>query len=150
MRSTHELSVEVLAGLHPIRHRLSFLNERFLVSALVKPNDLRMLKLDELYWIWNNSNCLPEWQIVRESRMVSRTHFLTESNIHLVDLKFVRIGWRELQGPTAIYTDEETIDHGRSIGNAQYDRVKAHFWIIWSIDLIKNQSKTNFQNSKTS
>jgi hypothetical protein len=40
MRSTHVLSVEVLAGLLPIRQRLSFLNERFLVSALVKPNDL--------------------------------------------------------------------------------------------------------------
>jgi hypothetical protein len=55
--------------------------------------------------------------------MVSRTHFLTEFNLHLVDLSFVprvhnggRMGLRgideslsevveELQGPTAIYTD---------------------------------------------
>jgi hypothetical protein len=35
----HVLSVEFLAGLPPIRKRISFLNERFLVSALVKPND---------------------------------------------------------------------------------------------------------------
>jgi hypothetical protein len=33
------LSVEVLAGHPPIRQRLSFLTERFLVSALVKLND---------------------------------------------------------------------------------------------------------------
>jgi hypothetical protein len=91
-----------------------------------------MVKLDELHRIWNNSNCLPEWQIVHESRMVSRTHFLTEFDLHLVDLTFVpgvhygvRMGLRsvdeslfpiiaprlldellgELQGPTAIYTD---------------------------------------------
>jgi hypothetical protein len=64
------MSVEVLAGLTPIRQRLSFLNERFLVSALVKPNDLLMVKLDDLHRIWNNSNCLPEWQIFRERRMV--------------------------------------------------------------------------------
>jgi hypothetical protein len=48
MRSTHVLSVEVLAGLPSIRQRLSFLNERFLVSALVKPNDLLIVKLGEL------------------------------------------------------------------------------------------------------
>jgi hypothetical protein len=36
MRSTHVLSVEVLVDLPPIRQRLSFINERFLVSALVK------------------------------------------------------------------------------------------------------------------
>jgi hypothetical protein len=91
-----------------------------------------MVKLDELHQIWNNSNCLPEWQIVRESRMVSRTHFLTEFDLHLVDLTFVpsvhngvRTGLRDvdeslfpiiapillgevlgqLQGPTAIYID---------------------------------------------
>jgi hypothetical protein len=91
-----------------------------------------MVKLDELYRIWNNSNCLPEWQIVRESRMVSRTHFLTEFDLHLEDLTFVlrvhngeRVGLRgvdeslfpiiaprllgevlgELEGPTAVYTD---------------------------------------------
>jgi hypothetical protein len=39
MRSTHVMSVEVLAGLPPIRQRLLFLNGRFLVLALVKPND---------------------------------------------------------------------------------------------------------------
>jgi hypothetical protein len=78
MRSTHVLSVEVLAGLPAIRQRLSFLNEKFLVSALVKSNDLLMVKLKELHRIWNKSNCLPEWQIVRESRIVMRTHFLTE------------------------------------------------------------------------
>jgi hypothetical protein len=92
----------------------------FLVSAFVKPNDLLMVKPDELHRIWNNSNCLHEWQI-------SRTHFLTKFHLHLVDLTFVpRVynGLRavdeslfpiiarllgevlgELQGPTAIYTD---------------------------------------------
>jgi hypothetical protein len=49
MRSTHVLSVEVLAGLPPIKQRLSFLNERFLVSASVKPKDLLMVKLDEFH-----------------------------------------------------------------------------------------------------
>jgi hypothetical protein len=49
MRSTHVLSMEVLAGLPPIRQRLTFLNGRFLVSALVKLNDLLMVKLDELH-----------------------------------------------------------------------------------------------------
>jgi hypothetical protein len=39
--------------------------------------------------IWNNSNCLPERQIVRESRMVSTTHFFREFDLHLVDLTFV-------------------------------------------------------------
>jgi hypothetical protein len=58
MRSTHVLSVEVLAGLPAIRQMLSFLNERFLVSALVKPNDLLMVKLKELHRIWNKSNWL--------------------------------------------------------------------------------------------
>jgi hypothetical protein len=58
MRSAHVLSVEVLAGLPPIRQRLSFLNERFLVPALVKPNDFLMMKLDELHRIWNNSNLI--------------------------------------------------------------------------------------------
>jgi hypothetical protein len=48
MRSTHVLSVQVLAGLPSIRQKLSFLNEGFLVSALVKPNDLLMVKLEEL------------------------------------------------------------------------------------------------------
>jgi hypothetical protein len=85
--STHAMSVEVLTG--PKKQRLSFLNERFLVSALVKPNDLLMVKIDELNRIWNNLNSLPEWQIVRESRMVSKTHFLTEFDLHLVDLTFV-------------------------------------------------------------
>jgi hypothetical protein len=89
MGSTHVMSVEVLAGLPPIRQRFSFLNERFLVSALDKPNDLLMVKLDELHRIWINSNCIPEWQIFRESRMVSRAHFLTEFDLHLVDLTFV-------------------------------------------------------------
>jgi hypothetical protein len=74
------LSVKVLAGLPPIRQRLSFLNDRYLVSALVKPNDLQF---------WNNSNCLLEWHIVRESKMVSSTHFLTEFDLYLVDFKFV-------------------------------------------------------------
>jgi hypothetical protein len=32
MRSIHVVSMELLAGLLPIRQRLSFLNERFLVS----------------------------------------------------------------------------------------------------------------------
>jgi hypothetical protein len=89
MRSTHVMSVEDLAGLPPIRQRLLFLNERFLVSALVKLNDLLMVELDELHRIWINSNCLPEWQIVRDSRMISRRHFLTEFDLHLVDLTFV-------------------------------------------------------------
>jgi hypothetical protein len=91
------MSVEVLPALPPIRQRVSFLNERFLVSALVKPNDLLMVKLDELHRIWMNSNCLPELQIVRESRIVSRTHFFTEFDLHLVDLTFlprVRNGMR--------------------------------------------------------
>jgi hypothetical protein len=126
------MSVKVLAGLLPIRQRLSFLNERFLVSALVKPNDLFMVKLDELHQIWMNSNCLPEWQIIRKSSMVPRTHFLTEFDLQWVDLTSVprvhngvRMGLRgvdeslfpiiaprllgevlgELQGPTTIYTD---------------------------------------------
>jgi hypothetical protein len=81
MRSTHVMSVEVLAGLPPIRQRLSFLNERFLVSALVQPNDLLMMKLDELHRM--NSNCRPEWQIVRENRILSRTYFLTEFNLDI-------------------------------------------------------------------
>jgi hypothetical protein len=95
-----------------------------LVSALVTPNHLLMVKLEELH--------LSEWQIVRESRMVSRTHFLTEFDLHLMDLTFVpkvhngaqmgfwdideslfpiiaprRLGevLRELQRPTAINTD---------------------------------------------
>jgi hypothetical protein len=33
--------------LPPIRQKLSFLNDRFLVSALVKSNDLLMMKLEE-------------------------------------------------------------------------------------------------------
>jgi hypothetical protein len=46
MRSLHVMSVEVLAGVvPPTRHRLLVLNERFLVSALVKPIDLHMVKL---------------------------------------------------------------------------------------------------------
>jgi hypothetical protein len=89
MRSTHVLSVDVLAGIPPIRQRLSFSKERFLVSALVKPNDLLMVKLEELHRIWNNSKCLPEWKIVRESRIVLRTNFLMEFDLHLVDLTFV-------------------------------------------------------------
>jgi hypothetical protein len=126
------MCVEVLASLPPIRQRLSFLNVRFLVLALVKPNDLLMVKLEELHRIWMNSNCLPEWQIVCECRIESRTHFFKEFDLHLVDLTFVprvhngvRMGLRgvdeslfpiiaprllgevlgELQGPTAIYTD---------------------------------------------
>jgi hypothetical protein len=51
LRSTHVLSVEALAGLPPLRQRLSFFNERFLVSALVKPNDLLMVELDQLHRI---------------------------------------------------------------------------------------------------
>jgi hypothetical protein len=86
MRSTHVMSVDVLAGLPPIKQRLSFLNERFLVSALVKRNDLLMVKLDEFHRIWINSNCLPEW---RESRMVLRAHLLTKFYTHLVDLTSV-------------------------------------------------------------
>jgi hypothetical protein len=73
----------------PIRQRLTFLNERFLVSALVKPNDLLMVKLDGLHRIWINSNCLSEWWIVRESKMVSRAHFFTEFDLRLGDLTFV-------------------------------------------------------------
>jgi hypothetical protein len=126
------MSVEVLAGLPPIRQKLSFLNERFLVSAFVKPDDVLMVKLDELHRIWINPNYLPKWRIVRENRMVSRAHFFTEFDLHSVDLKFVprvhngvRMGLKdidesllpiiapgfldevlgELQGPTAIYTD---------------------------------------------
>jgi hypothetical protein len=34
-------------------------------------------------------NCLSEWPIVRESRMVSRAHFLTEFDLHLADLTFI-------------------------------------------------------------
>jgi hypothetical protein len=118
------LSVELLAGLPPIRRRLSFLNERFFL----------MLKLEKLHRIWNNSNCLFEWQIVRESRMVSRTQFFTEFDLHfgvltlvqkahnnvemgvrgLDELLFPLIALRllgagnsfgELQRPTAIHTD---------------------------------------------
>jgi hypothetical protein len=70
MRSTHVLP--------PIRQRLSFLKERFLVSVLAKPNDLLMVELDEFHRIWNNSNCLPDWQFARKSRMVSRAHFFAE------------------------------------------------------------------------
>jgi hypothetical protein len=132
MRSTHVLSVEALGGFSPIRQRFLLLNERFLFSALAKPNDLLMVKLEELHRIWNNSNCLSEWQIVHESRMVSTTQFLTEFDLHLVDLTFVpklhngvQMGLRgigqsllpiiaprllsevlrELQELTAIYTD---------------------------------------------
>jgi hypothetical protein len=43
------MSVEVLAGLLPIRQSLLFLNERFLVLVLVKLNDLLMVKLEELH-----------------------------------------------------------------------------------------------------
>jgi hypothetical protein len=95
-----------------------------------------MIRLEKLHRIWNNSNCLPEWQIVREGRMVSTTHFLKEFDLHLVDLSFVpkvhngvQMGLRgineslfpitaprllgevlgELQGPTAIYTDGSKI-----------------------------------------
>jgi hypothetical protein len=89
MRSTHVLPVEVLAGLPPIRQRLLFLNKKFLISALVKQNDLFIVKHEKLHRIWNNSNCLPEWQIVRESRVVSKSHLLTEFDLHLVDLTFV-------------------------------------------------------------
>jgi hypothetical protein len=89
MRSTHVLFVEVLAGLPPRRQRLSFLKERFLVSDLAKPNDLLMVKLEELHRIWNNLKFLSEWYTVRESTMVSRTHFLTKFDLHLVDLTFV-------------------------------------------------------------
>jgi hypothetical protein len=71
-----------------------------------------MVKLKDSHQIWNNSNCLPEWQIFRESRRVSRTHFLTEFDLHLVNLTFAIFAPRlmgevlgELQGPTAIYTD---------------------------------------------
>jgi hypothetical protein len=78
-----------MRGLSSIRQRLSFLNERFLVSALVKPNDLLMVRLDELYRIWNNSNCRLEWHFVRKRRMVSRTHFPTVFDLHLIDLAFV-------------------------------------------------------------
>jgi hypothetical protein len=49
MRTTQVLSVEVLVGLPPIRPKISFLNERFKVSALVKPNDLLMVELEELH-----------------------------------------------------------------------------------------------------
>jgi hypothetical protein len=49
MRSTPVMSVEVLAGLLPIRQSLLFLNERFLVLVLVKLNDLLMVKLEELH-----------------------------------------------------------------------------------------------------
>jgi hypothetical protein len=88
-----------------------------------------MVKFDELHRIWSNSKCLPEWQIVRESRMVSKTHFLMAFDLPLVDLTTVpmvhtgvRMGFRgvdeslfpilalrlldgvlgELQEPTAI------------------------------------------------
>jgi hypothetical protein len=36
--------MKVLAGLLPIRQTLLFLNERFLVLALVKPNNLLMVR----------------------------------------------------------------------------------------------------------
>jgi hypothetical protein len=79
---------------------------------------------------------LQEWQIVRESRMVSWLHFFKEFN-HLVDLTFVpkvykgvQMGFRgideslfpitaprlmgevleEAQGPTIIYTDGSKTD----------------------------------------
>jgi hypothetical protein len=45
------MSVKVLAGLPSIRQKLSFLNKRFLVSALVKPSILLMVKLEELHRI---------------------------------------------------------------------------------------------------
>jgi hypothetical protein len=78
-----------------------------------------MVKLDELHRIWINLNCLPEWQIVRESRMVSRAHFLTVHNSVRMGLRgvdeslFPVIAPRllgevlgELQAPTVIYTDD--------------------------------------------
>jgi hypothetical protein len=71
------LSVEILAGFPTIKQRLSFLNERFLVSALVQANDLLIVTLDELHRIWKILNCPPKWQVVRESRMVSRASQLT-------------------------------------------------------------------------
>jgi hypothetical protein len=157
------MSVEILAGLPPIRQRLLFLNERILVSALVKPNDLIMVKLDEHHRIWNNSNCLLEWQIARKSRMVSKTHFLTEFDLHLVDLTFVprvyngvQMGLRgvdeslfpiisprllgevlgELQGPTAIYTDGSKTEDSVGIEMFLDDRDVSYRIVLDCLDTV--------------
>jgi hypothetical protein len=66
------MSVEVLAGPPPIRQRLSFLNERFLISALVKPNDLLMV-------MSSIESGIPEWQIVREQGSIENAFFLRSS-----------------------------------------------------------------------
>jgi hypothetical protein len=60
--------------------KTEFLNERFLVSALVKAKRFGETQRTP-------SNLEPG--IFRESRMVSRAHFLTELDLHLVDLTFV-------------------------------------------------------------
>jgi hypothetical protein len=113
-----------------------------------------MVKLDDLHRIWNNSYCLVEWQIVRKSRMLSRTHFLTESDLHLVDLTFVPrvhngewMGLRgigelffpiiasrllgkvlgELQGPITIYTDGSKTEGLVGIGIFLDDRDSYRF-----------------------
>jgi hypothetical protein len=46
--TTHVMSVEVLPGLPRIRQRLSFLNERFLVLALVKPTHLSSIESEKI------------------------------------------------------------------------------------------------------
>jgi hypothetical protein len=48
MKSTHVLSVEGLAGLPPIRQRLSILNEGLLVSGSVKPIGAFIILTDSL------------------------------------------------------------------------------------------------------
>jgi hypothetical protein len=82
------LSVEVLAGLHSMRQRLSFLNVRFLVSVVVMPNDLLIVKLEELHRIWNNSNVRysgssrnqsPSIPTVQRPRVWSDLRYMTET-----------------------------------------------------------------------
>jgi hypothetical protein len=52
------------SGGYPFDKTKAFvLNDWLLVLGLVKPNDFLMVRLMELHRIWNNSNCLPEWQI---------------------------------------------------------------------------------------
>jgi hypothetical protein len=90
------------------------------------------VRLEELHCVWSKLNWLPKWQIVHESWMVSRTLFLMEFELHLVDLTFIQKihkglqmslkdinkslypsialklldkVFEELRGPTVIYID---------------------------------------------
>jgi hypothetical protein len=108
--------------------------------ALVKPNDLLMVKLEELHRIWNNSNCLPKWLIVREIRMVSRTHFLTEFDLHLVDLTFVPKVHKGVQmGLRGIDESLFPVIAPRLICEFQRPRIWSdlgYFWMICTVFLI--------------